>query len=641
MSFWLDTLTLECRQSVEVIGLNHHLVFIHGEISAGKSSIARLIDYCFGGDLERTPAIESELISVSLVTRISRFEVLIERPARGSSQITVSWASEDEEFSLLAPIDAGPAPIFGNDIYNFSDLMFYLLGHKPMKVKRAKLSPESGLVRLSIRDILWYCYLRQEKIDSSFYNLEDPFKRLKSRDAMRFIVGFYTEKLNELEIELDEIRESRKAKHEAARQLSAVLQELDYGTDAEIEAQVAQLEEALRMERARLQDAKAAYRENTHFVDDLRRTLQEARADLATQESSLLDLRSRIEEHRALRSELVSAKIKAARAVSASQVLAGISFTSCPCCGESVGDDGPADSCTLCGKTPKTDDPSAVKAIESATRDLTARVAELDISIERHLRAYRRQKRNLEIIKARKNELDHRLNHELMEYDSAFVARTREVERSAATIEERIKGLNRIRLITSSINRISDEAFLLASSEERVKQAIDQERLSIVTADECIRDIEREYLRALLASKVPGMNSTDEVEIDRVTWIPWIFQEGQREAKWSFLTIGSGGKKTLVNVCYALAIHRVARRRGLPLPPYLVIDTPMKNIGEEVNADIWHAFYAYLYQMAEEFRDMQFVILDKEYLAPGNSELDIKEIFMSPSNPLISYYRKA
>lgn len=54
-----------------------------------------------------------------------------------------------------------------------------------------------------------------------------------------------------------------------------------------------------------------------------------------------------------------------------------------------------------------------------------------------------------------------------------------------------------------------------------------------------------------------------------------------------------------MNVCYALAVHRVAANRKLPLPTLLMIDTPMKNISEDVNRNLFEASYRYLADEAE------------------------------------------
>ena len=54
MKINLKLLELHFRKSVESIAFDH-LNFFWGKIGAGKSSIARLIDYCLGADIGVAP----------------------------------------------------------------------------------------------------------------------------------------------------------------------------------------------------------------------------------------------------------------------------------------------------------------------------------------------------------------------------------------------------------------------------------------------------------------------------------------------------------------------------------------------------------------------------------------------------------
>ena len=117
MKVKIINLKLVCRESEEFLDLNHHISFFHGQISAGKSSIARLIDYCLGGNIERTPAIKQELVSVKLLCIFNTSEVLFEREY-GSNQIQVTWQDQNSrKFSVLAPTDPSEKPIWGEDVY--------------------------------------------------------------------------------------------------------------------------------------------------------------------------------------------------------------------------------------------------------------------------------------------------------------------------------------------------------------------------------------------------------------------------------------------------------------------------------------------------------------------------------------------
>ena len=79
-------------------------------------------------------------------------------------------------------------------------------------MRKSKTRQDSDTARLSIRDLLWYCYLDQDSMDSSFFHLEEDaafYKRNKSRDVIRYVIGFHDEKVADLEAQLDQLRGQR------------------------------------------------------------------------------------------------------------------------------------------------------------------------------------------------------------------------------------------------------------------------------------------------------------------------------------------------------------------------------------------------------------------------------------------------
>lgn len=258
----------------------------------------------------------------------------------------------------------------------------------------------------------------------------------------------------------------------------------------------------------------------------------------------------------------------------------------------------------------------------------------------------KRQSKVLEQVQQEKHDLDQRLTEELENYDSQFVAQSREADHLVATLEERARSLERLKKLPETIERLLREAAEKRAEEENLRREILEETARLTTANEVVQEIEDAYLAALRAVGVPGVGPDDRVRIDRKSWIPSILEQGDDGLAWNFYSTGSGGKKTLVNVCYALAVHQVAAMRDLPLPSFLIVDTPMKNIGEDVNRDVFVSFYRYLYTLAEgPLADTQLVMIDKEFIPPEDDSLDLSSRFMTPNDdshpPLIGYYRGA
>jgi len=278
-------------------------------------------------------------------------------------------------------------------------------------------------------------------------------------------------------------------------------------------------------------------------------------------------------------------------------------------------------------------------------KDLTSRLNDITESIERHSWALKIQERRVQAQRKDKSLLDVRLIEELEVYDSSYLSHARETERRVAMLEERIRGLDKIASMANAINKLHEEADKIHLVIERIKREIEDETKNLTTARDYITDIEKTYLEILNRVGVPGVTEEDKVNINLKTWLPSIQAGGDQALTYSFYNAGSGGKKTLLNVCYALSVHKVAAENSLPLPTYLVIDSPMKNIGEDVNRDLFVSFYQLLYELSRgPLRNTQFIIIDKEYISPDEpEEFDIIERFMTPDDPdnppLISYYR--
>ena len=139
-------------------------------MSTGKTSIAELIDYCLGGPLQKTPAIQSELVGVQLRTTAGDTAILIERNPTTTTSVEVTWERRQEVGRENLPLQAGEQPVIGDDIYNYSDFLLRHLGSPLLKVRRRKEDPDSPLQRLSFRDFYKFCYLDQPDFRFKFFS---------------------------------------------------------------------------------------------------------------------------------------------------------------------------------------------------------------------------------------------------------------------------------------------------------------------------------------------------------------------------------------------------------------------------------------------------------------------------------------
>ncbi len=641
MRFSFSSLELTCRKSVERVDFARQVTFIHGPVGTGKSSIARLIDFCLGGNLLRTAALRNELLVARLTAKIGESSVVFEREADNDVSARVSWEGSGEVGSEIFPLDAGPNPVFFPDVYTLSDLLFHFAGVPPIKVRKSKRDPDSPLVRLSFRDVMWYCYLRQEDLDSSFFQMEHPYKRNKSIDVMRFVVGFHSERLNELEQQYAQTSDNLQASRTSAVQIRSFLRRFELGSDVGIDEQLQETEHALAAAEPKRNQVEAAHLLNTHAIDPLRHQLQELTRALGRDEAALADLEERISDQESLRAELVSAKVKTVRTDAAQSILAGVQFTKCPQCGNPINDNrfSSPDACNLCGQRTPAQNLDDVVVTEVLRGDLNARIDELNALLKKHKEEHRKQKARVEIKRQEKIEQDRELTRQLEQYDSAFVSQVRAIDREIAELQERQRQLQKLAELPRALKDMERKAGELEGDLRNIRAAIEDERLRLKTAEARVRDLESMFLATMLEIGFPGLNAGDRVSISRRNWLPRVFHGDNDEHGWDFEEAGSGGKQVLFNVCYALAVHRVAAAHRLPLPTFLIVDSPTKNISPDVNPDLVRRYFGLIYELAgAALKDTQFLIVDPTLVTPGATAIEFTERELTKQSPLVSYY---
>jgi hypothetical protein len=636
----LCQLLVRTKRTTETIFFTD-VTFLHGPVGTGKSTVARLVDYCFGGEVERTPAIQQEFVTAELMAELGGHPCIIERGSTDTQDVRVTWTSAEGDQSVNVPLVAQAQPVVGDDVYNLSDLLFHLCGVTPIKVRKNSREAEAPLIRLSFRDIWAYCYLDQTHLDSSFFRLDDPFRGRKSQDAMRFFTGLHSERLSQLDSELSRTIEEQRVKRESVAQIRAFMTRFELGSELEMSGQLQDAARALTEAQHRRAALEASRSADTHPSDDLRGQLRRLGSEIAQMQQALAESGEALGEQRALRAELITAKTKALRADHAGQILAGVEYQCCPQCGTDVSSRlTSGNHCRLCGSEQRPREPSPMNT-EVRRRDLNERIDQIADSMLRRQQEIARTERYLARARTEKAALDGRLQEELARYDSSFIESIREVERQVATWTERIRSLNQLRQMPEAITALEDAAGALQGRIDTLRSAMEGERARLKAADANIAEIADAFKRTMLAVNFPGVSASDEVVIDPRTWVPVVVHGAQ---VWGFWDTGSGGKKTLYNVCYAIALHSVAMERNLPVPTLLIIDSPTKNISEDENPELVRALYAEVYRLATRHgggRGVQLVLIDSDMVAPRTELAGFTERRMAAEDgapALIPYY---
>ncbi|AFL75364.1 AAA family ATPase [Thiocystis violascens] len=642
MNIRLTHLVVRTRQTTEHIRFSEAVTFLYGPVGTGKSTVARLIDFCFGGDLERTPAIQQAFVSTVLGARLGEYECTLERGAEDNLAVRVTWSRGKDDFgSVNAPLSAGEMPLLDAEVYNLSDLLFHLCSVEPIKVLKRSRDPDSPMIRLSFRDIWRYCYLDQTHLDSSFFRLEDPFRGRKSQDAMRFFTGLHSERLSQLQADLYRTIAGQHGAREAVVQIRRFMARFDLGSESDLTDQIGASERELRAAEERKQTLETDREASIHPTDELRSRLRDLSRIVSDLREAIIASQSMLAEQEALRAELITAKVKAGRAEQAGRVLDSVDYSRCPQCGSDISKRPSAvEQCRLCGTPSIATEARPGFDTEAVRRELNDRIDQISDSMNRRQQALERSKREFQRAESAKRLLDRQLEDGLRRYDSAFVESIREADREIATLGERLRSLAQLQEMPRAINELEEKAGASQGRIDQLRSMIEDERHRFRFADENARAIAKKFKAIMLDVGFPGVSDEDDVVLDPRNWKPIVVHS---EQKWGFWETGSGGKKTLFNVCYALAVHEVARERGMPVPNILIIDSPTKNISDDENPELVQSLYREIYRLAAAGNGAgtQFLLIDSDLVEP-EAELagfSQKRMAGEPDAPsLISYY---
>lgn len=637
----------EAHERIDFVDFN----YFYGQMGAGKSTIARLIDFCFGGDLgetEMTPALQTQFVSASLSLKVAEFPLVLERDAN-SNQVRARWSSAEQQFEILIPVRSAAGEVLpGTRVEVLSDLIYYLAGITPPKVRRSKIKEDSELERLSLRDLLWYCYLDQDSMDSSFFHLDgdaNPWKRLKSRDVLRFLVGFHQEHVAELEVQLELVRAERLKCDAGATAISEALNSAEIATEVELAAVRRELESNIQKTEAEITDARNRTKTlRSHAMETLRDRGRYLTHQIDELKNASGDIRDTISKDKAHKNELLALATRFRRSQSAREVLSGVDFVNCPRCGNAL-QLQESDICSVCGQ-PHSDTPSGALDERAAEQDLESRVGELTELISLQEAKLRKIERHLKEIVDEKAVVDTELTRISVDYDSAYLSVVLETEKTRSALQQQLLDLNKLEVLAQRIAELSERAQNLVVEEQRIKSELKDARERAERDTQNLIRLKFLFIDCLLRSKIPGFLQDDIVEMRSPHFLPEVASAGSGDlAVTSFTNLGSGGKKTLFKCCFAVAVHRLAVEVDAMLPTLLIIDSPMKNISERENRAQFEGFFEMLYDLCNsELKGTQFILIDKELCPPPEGfQPSFKARHMTPDDdkypPLIRYYR--
>jgi hypothetical protein len=310
-----------------------------------------------------------------------------------------------------------------------------------------------------------------------------------------------------------------------------------------------------------------------------------------------------------------------------------LSVQVCPSCLQQL-DEAPEikdGKCTLCNAVLAPDDePIDVEAERAAIR---ARLRGIGTYIEQVESEQRTEKASYERLSQEEAVAQAKIDSDISEKLSPFVAQRDELVRQIETVRSSIRDFERQLGWIEGIERRSGELTQIQSRLEDLRaeqRELEEDRPS---RNVVVSDLSRRFDQLLRGFGFPKLDDPEAPYLD-AEFVPHV--RGVRYDK-----IGSRGAVTLIAVAWALAIFERAIEMGRPHPGFLMIDSPQANLkppegGEgdefsspEIGERLWHE----LAKWAEGAgRDAQLIVVD--HAPPAEVERSVVATFSgNPDQP--------
>lgn len=617
MKIFLENMIIKSRNEVFEIPFSKKMTYYYGPSSVGKSTILRLIDWCLGAeDVERTTEITNLFLGATLNILLEDTKISLSRDF-GENEIVVDYVnSKNEEISRKIPIKAKEYPVIPEQgIYNISDFLFTFSGLKPPRVRRSRYDVDSDLVRLSFRDVMWYCYLKQEQmINSLFYldNAENYFKQLKSRDALRYFLQYNVDEVAELEEELFQLQQQKVSETNTISELSTFLSEQRIDNQETLSTERNECVRKISELNKSIADVRNSNKNKTYDSTlDMRTKRQSLLVYIEKINEEINNVEKRLEQQQSLRSEYVTANTKVIRTFSAKEFFKDLRFHTCPKCGKKINDEPETETCVLCKQS---NDEKQVFDARKLDIDLTKRIKELDEWIKRLEFEKNKLDKNLKQTLDEKYRIDEDLDELSQTNDSNYLSNARNLEHEKFRLEGRIQTIDKFIPMLQKITKLKENIQKMEKNIEGLKQKIRLEKEKIRDTNQNLSELKRIFKQILLSVHFPDFNDVDEIMIDPFTLSPRIKKIGMKiETILDFNNMGSAGKKNIFKSCYAIAIHILSEKIHGALPSFLIIDTPMQHINEELDLPLFKSYYQLLYKVSQnELKNHQLILVDKK-----------------------------
>jgi hypothetical protein len=552
------------------------LSVIAGAFSTGKTTILEFVDYCLGAsDHPRHPEIMPKVRAATLEVELSGSPYLIERAVGEPSAFAYVCAGRLDEPGSTPPVRRTLRPAGHPD--SLSNL---LLSHCKLEGVRLRdnLTPgEADTDPLSFRDLMWLCFLPNERLDDKNLLFENvPMKHLKLRQVVDVVFDVHDDRSVELGRRIRAVESDLAGARAAFQVAEQLVDEQQLGDRAELEA-------AQRAAKAELADCALAIaaldgqaRADTSFAEDLRERHRLAALEAQRAAAALRSRETQLQRMTALRTTYADDVAKLTMLAEAERLFEPLRVNVCPSCLTPLA--GPDTRCGACQfdlraevGPASVDEPGPPSLdVGAEVRSAKARLNELNdylTTLERELPRLRAAAERAQAAEARSAaEVDVVTAHAVTPYLAQRDSLAHRREEAAAALQRAVSGLRLVHSLEQRAADIARHEALLTSLREELADAAHQPPRGDRTA--VITKVSERYRQILAEWRYP--------KIDQA----FLAEDLTPYMRGKPYTVASSGGRTLIALAWQLALFEIAWETRSSHPGFLLLDSPQKNLGQ-------------------------------------------------------------
>lgn len=601
-------------------GLN----IISGPIFTGKSSILKLIDYCFGAKSPPDFPELSHCTSVFLECQASGELITLSRSLKNISQdVDLFYSSITEVLNenltgekLCYKTTAGKESV--------NSFLLKKLGLWDSLIRISPTQSNSNTQAFSFRDLIKTIYIDQNRISSETAFFEnDPIKNIKLVQTLEIMLGLSDDRKAILGSQLKQTEEEIKTLSSELEITKKFLNQSKIPKIAALEEQIENCDAEktkIRTEISNLRDGtKLALGENIKLVEkrnEIASEISHAKARSNEANRSLKNLsRLRVQydrEHKQL--EFLK---------ESNNVLGLVPVSICPSCFQKIELKNNHGECGLCcRKLPDTDGniyvDSRLKSLKRRIRDLEKFVE--DIENELNFIENEVESKNIELGKVDKDIKRISESYVLPETKEAVALEVR-----LASIDEKIVKLHEWKSYRLRAQGEGSRLPALRDKADEIKEQIEALPYESDTRENILTDIQNRFKNILKSLSFPEHQTATLTE----KFIPEL--RGQTYSK-----LSSAGAISLVVSSFFLSILDRSMEKATNYPDLLMIDSPLNQLGrdqkdkdfkDQIMVD---AFYAYLDSFSKKHSEFQIILVDNR-VPDGRRDLVTIEFTRNPN----------